>query len=87
MIALIIGYLFIGVCIAIGFILYDCKNTECDDIEEYLNWNEDNLIKYIGMGFVWPFSLILFFIMLFLPFIFKKLVIAIYKLISEKKEF
>lgn len=84
MIALIIiGYLFIAVCTSVGMVLCDFKDSAADNIETFLEWRDDELTQFIGMGLFWPITLIICFVVLFLPFIFKKLVIAIDRLITN----
>lgn len=87
MIALIIvGYLLMAICTSIGFILFEYKVwSEVESIEIFLDRCEDDFIKYIGMGFVWPISLIIYFVMLCMPFIFKKLIITVNRLFTGKR--
>lgn len=83
---IIIGYLFIGVCIVIGFIFYDYKeNTICTNIEQYLERNDDDVPLYVLIGLFWPISSIIAFIGIVIPFMFKKLLIAIDRLITGAK--
>lgn len=82
---IIIGYLFIGVCIVIGFIFYDYKeNTIYTNIEQYLEW-DDNVQLHVIIGLFWPISLIVGFIGIVIPFMFKKLLIVIDRLITGAK--
>ena len=75
-----------AICTGIGFVLFEYKVwSEVESIEIFLDRCEDDFIKYIGMGFVWPISLIIYFVMLGMPFIFKKLIITVNRLFTGKR--
>lgn len=77
MIVFIMTYLFIGMCTCIGCLLYDYQLSSAKNIDEYLDWKDiEDLSQYIVMGIVWPITLLIDFIVILMPFIFKKLVIV-----------
>ena len=74
----IIGYLFISMCTSIGCMLHDYQLSSAKNIEIYLEWKDsEDFLQYVAMGIFWPITLPIIFITTSLPFIFKKLAIAL----------
>ena len=74
---IIIVYLFIGISTSIGCLLYDYQLSSAKNIDVYLEWKDgEDLPLYVVMGIFWPITLLIAFITLLMPSIFKKLVIV-----------
>lgn len=85
---IIIVYSVIAVCISFVVTLYEYYNErDCyDDIEDYLYINDDYILSFILSGIIWPITLMIVLFMEFLPFIYKKIIIVIYRLITDKED-
>ena len=89
MIALIIiVYSVIAVCVSFVVTLYEYYNErDCyDDIEDYLYINDDYILPFILSGIIWPMTLMIILFMEVLQFIYKKILIVIYRLIIGKED-